>query len=125
MAKKLEITQELCRKVEIMLAGAKAPEVATLLGISDKTVYRIVKAKFDAEQYKRDTEARREPKKKEEKPVEVQVPGQICMELPEKKEEMSEQTKMMRFVAGQVDKLYMMMNQINDNLCQILRRLEK
>lgn len=127
MAKKLEITQELCRKVQIMLAGAKAPEVAKLLGISDKTVYRIVKAGFDAEQYRKDTEARREQKKPEEKPAEEQVPGQISMELPEKEEkkETGDQSKLMRFQAGQADKLYMMLNKINDNICQILRMMQK
>ena len=126
MTKRVVITQELCRKVEIMLAGAKAPEVAQLLGISDKTVYRIKNAEFDAEKYRKAMEARREPMKKEEKPVEVQVPGQICMELPEKEEkpDMSEAVKMMRFLAGQFDKLYMMMSKINDNVCQAMRKLD-
>ena len=127
MAKRTVITQDLCRKVQIMLAGAKAPEVATLLGIGEKTVYRIKKADFDAETYRKNMEARREQENPEEMPAEDQVAGQICMELPEKEEkpEMSDQTKMMRFQAAQVDKLYMTLNTINDNICQILRRLEK
>ena len=124
MAKRTVITQELCRKVQIMLAGAKAPEVAKLLGIGEKTVFRIKKAEFDAEKYRNNMEARREPEKQEKKQAEDQVPGQISMQLPVAKEEMSENTKMMRFQAGQIDKLYMMLSQINDNLCQILRKLD-
>ena len=32
---------------------------------------------------------------------------------------------MMRFQAAQVDKLYMMLNRINDNLSQLLRAIRK
>ena len=39
--------------------------------------------------------------------------------------EMSDQTKMMRFQAAQVDKLYMKLEKINDTLCQILRAIRK
>lgn len=126
--KRTIITQELCRKAQIMLAGAKVPEVAKLLGIGESTLKRIRQYGFDAEAYKKALEDRREPEKKEEKPAEEQVPGQISMLLPEKEEkpaEMSEQTKMMRFQAAQVDKLYMMLNRINDNICQLIRMMEK
>lgn len=125
--KRTIITQELCRKAQIMLAGAKVPEVAKLLGIGESTLKRIRQYGFDAEAYKKALEDRREPEKKEEKPAEEQVPGQISMLLPEKEEkpELSEQTKMMRFQAAQVDKLYMMLNRINDNICQLIRMMEK
>ena len=126
--KRTIITQELCRKAQIMLAGAKVPEVAKLLGIGESTLKRIRQYGFDAEAYKKALEDRREPEKKEEKTAEEQVPGQISMLLPEKEEkpaEMSEQTKMMRFQAAQVDKLYMMLNRINDNICQLIRMMEK
>ena len=126
--KRTIITQELCRKAQIMLAGAKVPEVAKLLGIGESTLKRIRQYGFDAEAYKKALEDRREPEKKEEKPAEEQVPGQISMLLPEKEEkpaEMSDQTKMMRFQAAQVDKLYMMLNRINDNICQLIRMMEK
>ena len=61
----------------------------------------------------------------------AEIEGQIEMDLkePEKAEhdetlgEM--QTKMMRFQAAQVDKLYMMLNRINDNICQLRRMMEK
>ena len=126
--KRTIVTQDLCRKAQIMLAGAKVPEVAKLLGIGESTLKRIRQYGFDAEAYKKALEDRREPEKKEEKPAEEQVPGQISMLLPEKEEkpaEMSEQTKMMRFQAAQVDKLYMMLNRINDNICQLIRMMEK
>ena len=51
MAERMEVTQELCRKVQIMLGGAKAAEVADLLGISKSTVSRIKAAEFDAVKY--------------------------------------------------------------------------
>lgn len=55
------------------------------------------------------------------------LPGQIRMELPEtpEKPEMSEQVKMMRFMAGQVDKLVLKLDHINDTLSQILRAVRR
>ena len=76
------------------------------------------------------------------------MPGQISMELPEKqteeeKQEMSDQTKMMRFLAGkfneleqnqqicigelilQVGKIQDSMSQVRDYMAQILRRMDK
>ena len=71
-------------------------------------------------------EYRREQREKaEEQQPEEQVPGQICMELEPEKKELSEQVKMMRFVAGQVDKLYMKLETLNDTLSQILRAVRK
>ena len=132
MKERTVITQELCRKAEIMLAVAKVPEVAKLLGIGESTLKRIRQHGFDAKAYKKALEDRKEEKSRPERkdlvPAEEQVPGQISMELPDgtgEKTEMSEQAKMMRFQAGQVDKLYMMMNRINDNLCQIMRMMRK
>ena len=126
--KRTIITQELCRKAQIMLAGAKVPEVAKLLGIGESTLKRIRQHGFDAEKYKQALEGRKDMKDKpEEKPAEEQVPGQISMDMlaKEEKPELSEQTKMMRFQAAQVDKLYMMLNRINDNICQLIRMMEK
>ena len=80
--------------------------------------------------------------------AEEQVTGQISMELPEKpteeeKPEMSDQTKMMRFLAGkfneleqnqqicigelilQVGKIQDSMNQVRDYMAQIMRRMDK
>lgn len=128
MAERTVITQELCRKAQIMLAGADVQEVADLLGIGASTLRRIRRCNFSAEEYRKNLDARKEPKEKpEEKQAEEQVPGQISMELPQKEEkpDMSEAVKMMRFLAGQFDKLYMMMNTINDNICQMLRMMQK
>ena len=67
----------------------------------------------------------------EQPPAEEQVPGQLRMaldpeeEILEEKPGMSDQVKMMRFLAGQVDKLYMKLETINDTLNQILRVLRK
>ena len=136
------ITQELCRKVQIMLNGAKANEVAALLGIGTTTIHRIRMAGFSAEQYRRNVEARREDKEKPEepKPAEEQLAGQICMELPEKeKPEAADQGKMIRFMAGRfaeldrrmetltvlVDRLILAQSKMNDYLGQIIRILRK
>ena len=69
---------------------------------------------------------------KGEKPAE-EVPGQLQMELtvaPEPKPVEGiqleiDQAKMMRFLAGQVDKLYMKLDTINNTLCMILRAVRK
>ena len=134
MAKeKTKITQELCRKVQLMLPGAQAKEVAGLLGISETTVSRIKTAGFSLEQYEKNNAARKEEAKKPERkdliPVneEEECEGQICMDLKpaeEQKQEMSDQAKMMRFLAGQVDKLIMKMDTMNNNICQILRKMD-
>ena len=60
----------------------------------------------------------------EEPQREPEVPGQICMEL-EPKQEMSEQTKLMRFQAAQVDKLIMKLDQLNNTMSMILRAVRK
>lgn len=141
--KKVEITQELCRKAQMMLAGGKAREVARLLGVSETTVSRIKAAGFDPVKYAENTDRRRiiEKNTKADKAIEEireQVAGQICMDLQTKEEpksEMSEQVKMMRFQAGQADKiigqmmvnidaLLMKLDRMNDNLCQILRKMD-
>ena len=56
--------------------------------------------------------------------AEDEVPGQIRMDLvPKEPAEMPEQVKMMRFLAGQVDKLALKLDHINDTMCQILRAM--
>ena len=137
--KKLDVNQELCRKVQIMLAGAKMGEVAKLLGISKTTVSRIKAAEFDPEQYARNTQKRvEEENKAEADPEPEQVAGQICMELQpaeEQKPEMSDQTKLMRFLAGKFGDEYELISacmgslthhlvKIEDYLAQILRKVD-
>ena len=68
-----------------------------------------------------------EEKKRAEEPqqAEEQVPGQMEMDLTPKAAEMSEQVKLMRFQAGQVDKLVLKLDHINDTLNMILRVMRK
>lgn len=168
--KKVAITQDLCRMVELMLkGGAQQKEVGERLGISKATVSRIKTAGYDAEQYRKNTTERVEKENQteateEEKQIqgirypltvekvemseggvsvtarqaEEQVPGQMKMELPpaeEQKPEMSDQTKLMRFQAGQADKiigqmmvnvdaLLMKLDRLNDTLSMILRKMD-
>lgn len=137
--KKLDVNQELCRKVQIMLAGAKMGEVAELLGISKTTVSRIKAAGFDPEQYARNTQKRvEEENKAEADPEPEQVAGQICMELQPAEElppvimtEEDLQTKMMRFLGGKfggVEKaeglIVEKLDKIIDYMAQILRKLD-
>lgn len=103
--KKVAITQDLCRMVELMLkGGAQQKEVGERLGISKATVSRIKTAGYDAEQYRKNTTERVEKENKAEVSIplepgkvlrvdqnangitvtemeEEQAPGQICMEL--------------------------------------------
>jgi hypothetical protein len=161
MNKKIKITKDLCRKVQIMLAGgATMLEIGGLLGISKATVSRIKMAGFDPERYyelNRERMAKEKEKQEEtaEEP-EDECQGQISMdeleaippvefketptpitdlihqviektaeEAMNKAPANGDQAKMMRFLAVQVDKLYMMMNRINDNLSQLLRAIRK
>ena len=130
--KKVAITQDLCRMVELMLkGGAQQKEVGERLGISKATVSRIKTAGYDAEQYRKNTTERVEKENLAEgEPVEEQaeeqVPGQMKMELPLPVTMDAEdlQTKLMRFQAGQVEKVLAKLEKINDNLCQILRKMD-
>ena len=131
MAERKEITQALCEHVRILLAGgATAEKAAEIADIGKATVYRIKRAGFDAEGYRKLRNAESEKEKKQPEPEQApaeerhEVPGQICMDLTPRSE-MSDQTKMMRFMAGQIDKLYMKLETINDTLNQILRVMRK
>ena len=74
----------------------------------------------------KETGKKKKPETAEEQREEQQVPGQIEMELVEAKPaEMSDQVKMMRFIAGQVDKLYMKLDKLNDTMSMILRAVRK
>lgn len=121
--KRTQVTEELCRAVQLMMAGnPDQKEVARLLGTSATTVSRIKAAGFDYQTFLKNTEARKTEKQtvsmerinaeiEKVRQAEAQeMPGQIRMEIPEKpleaeKPEMSEQVKMMRFIAGQVDRV--------------------
>ena len=146
---KMQITEQICKQIRLMRkGGANQTEIGALLGINPSTVSRIEKAGFDVEKYLENKRLAREKEKaakekttvelvydpsiaeeyrreQEAKAAEEQVPGQMEMDLKPKQAEMSEQTKMMRFLAGQMDRLYMKMETINDTLSQILRAVRK
>lgn len=139
------IDQKMCRMVELILKGGAAPkEISEQLGISKTTVSRIKSAGFSAEQYEKDkTQRVIEEKTKvsaEEQPErEPEVPGQMQMQLPvdymaaakiereisTEKPEQNDQAKMMRFVAAQVDKVIMKLDQIYNMQSMILRAVRK
>ena len=138
------IDQKMCRMVELMLKGGAAPkEISEQLKISKTTISRIKSAGFSAEQYEKDkTQRVIEEKTKgtaEEPEREQEVPGQMQMqlqvdymaaakmerEITTEKPEMSDQVKMMRFVASQVDKIVMKLDQIYNMQSMILRAVRK
>ena len=145
--KKVEITQDLCRMVELMLkGGAQQKEVSERLGISKATVSRIKTAGYDAEQYRKNTTERVEKENLAEAAEEVkssaaEMEAQMEMDL-QTAEEQPEQTvtiyaedlaqnKMMRFLGGKfggVEKaeglIAEKLDKIIDYLAQILRKMD-
>ena len=119
MKERAIITPVLIRQVQLMLAGgATGKEAAEITGTSEGTISRIKKAGFDYDTFVKNTEARRKtaevPEKKPEQlelqggvdyqvQVNEQLAGQMKMDLPEEKTEMSDTVKMMRFLAGRLD----------------------
>ena len=135
-AKKTQITEQICKQAQLMRkGGANQTEIGMLLGVNPCTISRIEKAGFDLATYTAQQKERREKEMKkaeetqraeEPQAQEEQVPGQIEMELIEKKpQEMTEQVKLMRFQAGQIDKLVLKLDHINDTLNMILRAIRK
>ena len=89
--KKVAITQDLCRMVELMLkGGAQQKEVGERLGISKATVSRIKTAGYDAEQYRKNTTERVEKENLAEKTEEEKQILGIHYPLTVEKVEMSE-----------------------------------
>ena len=128
--KRAVINQKTCDMVRLMMAGKpKMQTVADMLGIGKTSVQRIVAADYNYGQYLANTDRRRieeknakadaaiqrlndaiEQERAAQKAEFIPIPGQIRMEIPEQvieaeKPEMSEQVKMMRFIAGQVDRI--------------------
>lgn len=127
-AKKTQITEQICKQARLMRkGGANQTEIGKLLGINPCTVSRMEKAEFDFAKYQELLKERRAKERKQPEPeaAEEQVPGQMEMDLTPKQAEMSDQVKMMRFIAGQVDKLYMKLETINDTMSMILRAIRK
>ena len=101
-------------------------QIGAVVQCDSTTAGRIIRCgsweafcEWKAEKAAKERERNRKP---EEEPAEEQVPGQIEMELVEAKpQEMTDQVKMMRFQAGQIDKLVLKLDHINDTLSMILR----
>ena len=135
------IDQKMCRMVELMMkGGAPTAEISEQIGISKATISRIKSAGFSAVQYAANTALRvQNAKAGTWVPEAEEAEGQIQMEMPvdyteaarmereitTEKPEMSDQVKMMRFVAAQVDKLVMKLDQIYNLESQILRAVRK
>lgn len=129
-AKRTQVTDQICKQIQLMRrGGANQTEIAALLGISAPTISRIETAGFDVNKYlenKRISREKEKQKQEPEEPEEEQVPGQIEMELvAAKPAEMTDQVKLMRFQAGQIDKLVLKLDHINDTLNMILRVMRK
>ena len=125
--KKEPITQASCDVARfLMRKGNKIKSIAVTLGCDPSTVSKIKAADFNLEKYlemrkasNRKTAENKAKAAEEPEVVDytmVPVPGQIEMDLdaatPEKKPEMSDTTKMMRFFASQVEKLAEALNGI-------------
>lgn len=132
-AKKVQVTDQICKQAQLMRrGGANQTEIGKLLGVNPCTISRIEKAGFNYDQYMENRRIAKEKEKKakeqpqEQEPAEEQVPGQIEMELvAAKPAEMTDQVKLMRFQAGQIDKLVLKLDHINDTLNMILRVMRK
>ena len=130
-AKRTQITEALCEQARLMRkGGANQTTIGKLLGVNPCTISRIEKAGFDLKIYNENTKARKEKEQKkaqepEKQEAEEPIAGQIEMELTTEKPDMSDQTKMMRFQAAQVDKLIMKLDQIYNMASMILRAIRK
>ena len=145
-AKRMRIDGQICKQAQLMRkGGASQSEVAQLLGVNACTISRIEAAGFDLKTYEENRKERRaKENRRAEEPQEVtaeeQVPGQIRMvfgktETPEAPA-MSDQTKMMRFLAGRldvieksqavgVDIISMKLDKLNDTMSMVLRAIRK
>lgn len=157
MKERAKIDQDLCTHVRILLAGgATGEQAAKITNTSTGTVSRIKSAGFDYPTFLAQTQTRRIEEKNRKADATIsqaldkvreaeQIPGQVKMELvydpniaeeykkeQAQKAEMSDQTKMMRFQAHQVDLIRMMqqgiigkLEHLNDTMNQILRAIRK
>ena len=129
--KKEQITQEKCDVAKFLFRNGNSMKViAQTLRVNPSTVSKIKTAGFDLQTYLENRKASNrqtaENKKKaaEEQPEVIDyttapIEGQMEMDLtpePEKKPEMSDSTKMMRFLAGQVGEIVKALNAITEEL---------
>ncbi len=129
--KREQITQEKCDVAKFLFRNGNSVKViAQTLRVNPSTVSKIKTAGFNLEKYLENRKASNrltaENKKKaaEEQPEVIDyttapIEGQMEMDLtpePEKKPEMSDSTKMMRFLAGQVGEIVKALNAITEEL---------
>lgn len=129
--KKAPITQEKCDVAKFLFRNGNSMKViAQTLRVNPSTVSKIKTAGFDLKTYLENRKASNrltaENKKKtaEEQPEVIDyttapIEGQMEMDLTpeqEKKPEMSDSTKMMRFLAGQVGEIVKALNAITEEL---------
>ena len=136
------IDQKMCRMVELMMkGGAPTAEISEQMKISKATISRIKSAGFSAVQYAANTALRvQNAKAGTWVPEAEEAEGQIQMEMPvdyteaakqiEREittapQDKNDQAKMMRFFAGQVDKVIMKLDQIYNMQSMILRAVRK
>jgi len=137
MNKKIKITKELCRKVQIMVAGGGTmAEIGGLLGVSKATVSRIKAAEYDPERYEQLNRARMEKEKAKTEPAEEdekteECPGQISMdelkEIEPKKEQRAtdeDLNKLIRFLAGQFGKMAEELESLKKAMGDMMERQE-
>ena len=130
-AKRKPVTQQACDDVKAMIRiGFSQAEIGDRLGYDSSTISKIKKGNYVLEEYlkvRRESNEKTAARKKEaeEPAAEEQIVGQIEMDLTTQKTEMSEQTKMMRSQAAQVDKLIMKLDQIYNMASMILRAVRK
>ena len=118
---KVPITQEICIAAKVMYErGKKIREISLALGPSESAISHLKTAGWDVETYlkrKKEENAKAAEKRKKEAPQQepAQIVGQMQMDLKaaeEQKPEMSDQTKMMRFQAHQVDRIVKLLEEI-------------
>ena len=129
--KREQITQEKCDVAKFLFRNGNSMKViAQTLRVNPSTVSKIKTAGFNLEKYLENRKASNrltaENKKKaaEDQPEVIDyttapIEGQMEMDLtpePEKKPEMSDSTKMMRFLAGQVGEIVKALNAITEEL---------
>lgn len=130
-AKRKPVTQQACDDVKAMIRiGFSQTEIGDRLGYDASTISKIKRGNYILEEYlkvRRESNEKTAARKREaeEQPAEEQIAGQMEMELTTLKPEMSEQTKMMRFQAAQVDKVIMKLDQIYNMASMILRAVRK
>ena len=151
--KRKDITQAMCDHVKLLIKGGATNKTAgALIGVSATTISRIRTAGYNAEEFRKNNEARREEEKKtgtyacvytgvieDKSGIELtpdgprlkseQIPGQMAMELPEKKMITVEvqvpegepvvlvnEQKIIRFLAGKMDETNKDINKVRADI---------